>query len=785
MLARVFLVDRVRPSFVLVLAAVLLLPGLSRAQNCDTGNPCMAGVCLQDGTCDYVPANEGKSCDTWNQCETNGKCTGGTCKGTVKADGSSCDDYSPCTNNDRCHTTTIFSFSYSYCLGDYKCGEPDLMNPCTYNCNPMTGKCENFDTHLCDDDCRTGTCVPNDDPNDPGGYTCTNVVNKANGTSCDDGNDCRTNDKCQSGECVPGSGSGPTNSPTRSPTSGPATATHTVAPPTATRTHTLPAATATRTHTLPSATPTVRPCTGDCRVLGEVHVDDLLLGVRMLLGQATPNQCVRMDRNGDGVVTIDEVVGAVASATYGCVAGDQPTATLAATITATPPGATATATASSAPNTATHTVAAPTQTRSPTTVPTTPVVVCTPPQCDEGEVLHCPLPPCSLDCGVQCATPTGGVPTDTPEPDTPTDTPEPDTPTNTPIDTPVTPGGGTPGITDRAAGAIVSSTSSFLAIADLIVLPLKAAGALSGLSLKTAGDQGSGAAALPIPPIGCPDGGSVSGSCSPMFGPGKATYALTANNCTMNTASGQTLRLNGSVKVVDQDESHTCLSFQAPTDVTFETTPNFTVERTGTGTTTTAVITIASGSTIRLSGSDPSCSYSNVDLVLSGSIAATTNNGQGQSSSVTVALSNTEFAFFAEHFTDKCVPDIYSLLVNGAATLTTPSKPPLSATYTNYEMLVNEKVGGVSVEVSGQVALACFGKTVTLATAAGGVIDIMSGQPCPNTGEVIVTPEGEGDALVGFTGTGGVRIDRAYDWDTPTWDESYASCTDPQLYNCP
>lgn len=771
MFRRTLLVDRVRrPSFLLVLAAFLLIPAASRGQTCDTANPCMTGMCLPDGTCDYTPANEGKSCETLNPCQTNGHCSGGSCLGTVKPDGSSCDDSSPCTTNDKCHTFTFGSFSSSYCLGDFKCGEP--TDPCKFNCNPMNGRCEEFDLHACDDDCRTGTCVP--DPNDPYGHLCTNVTPRPNGTSCDDGNDCRTDDKCQAGECAAGNSTGPTNTPTRTPTSGPATATHT---------HTLVPATATRTHTAPPATRTPRVCTGDCGVPGEVHVDDLLLGIRILLGEATPNECVKMDKNGDGQVTIDEVVGAVASAAYGCVSGAQPTATLAATTTPTTPAPTATRTSTSGTtpaNTATGTSIPPTPTftRTASPVPTTPVVVCTPPQCSSGEVLHCPLPLCPSGCGVQCATPTAGAPTDTPEIETPTDTPE-EVPTDTPTPVP-----GTPGISDRAAGMIVSSTTTFLSLADLISLPIKAASAMSALGLQT-GDLGSGGAGLPIPPISCPDGGNVSGSCSPMFGPGKATYALTANNCTMNTASGQTLTLNGSVEVVDQDESHTCLSFAAPTDVTFKTTPNFTVRRVGSGTTTNAVITINPVSTIQLSGTDPSCDYSTVDLTLNGSIASTTDNGQGQSNSVTTTLSNTQFNFFVNQFSTKCVPEIYTLLVNGAATLTTPSKPPFAATYSNYEMLVSEKVGGVSVEVSGQVALACFGKTVTLATAAGGVIDIMSGQPCPNAGLVIVTPDGEGDSLVGFTGSGGVQIDRAYDGSTPTWDENYTRCTDSQLYGCP
>lgn len=88
-----------------------------------------------------------------------------------------------------------------------------------------------------------------------------------------------------------------------------ATATTTPTPP--------PTATATA-----SATPTedavIEPCTGDCNGDGEVTVDEIVLGIGIALGNAAIETCVRFDANADGQVTVDEVVQAVNRALDGC-----------------------------------------------------------------------------------------------------------------------------------------------------------------------------------------------------------------------------------------------------------------------------------------------------------------------------------------------------------------------------------------------------------------------------------------------------------------------------------
>lgn len=61
-------------------------------------------------------------------------------------------------------------------------------------------------------------------------------------------------------------------------------------------------------------------CTGDCNRAGSVTVDELLLGIRTLLGELPPADCPAFDRDDSGRVEIDELVGAVGAALDGCFA---------------------------------------------------------------------------------------------------------------------------------------------------------------------------------------------------------------------------------------------------------------------------------------------------------------------------------------------------------------------------------------------------------------------------------------------------------------------------------
>ncbi|MBI3783746.1 MAG: VCBS repeat-containing protein [Deltaproteobacteria bacterium] len=70
----------------------------------------------------------------------------------------------------------------------------------------------------------------------------------------------------------------------------------------------------------PTATPPAWICPGDCDGNGEVTVDELLLGVRLILATAEAQTCAALDRNGDAEVTVDELVFAITATLDGCAA---------------------------------------------------------------------------------------------------------------------------------------------------------------------------------------------------------------------------------------------------------------------------------------------------------------------------------------------------------------------------------------------------------------------------------------------------------------------------------
>ncbi len=60
-------------------------------------------------------------------------------------------------------------------------------------------------------------------------------------------------------------------------------------------------------------------CEGDCDGNGKVAVHELVIGVSIALDRRTLDDCRRFDRNGDRIVTVDELVASVRVALYSCV----------------------------------------------------------------------------------------------------------------------------------------------------------------------------------------------------------------------------------------------------------------------------------------------------------------------------------------------------------------------------------------------------------------------------------------------------------------------------------
>jgi hypothetical protein len=341
--------------------AITFAAGSAAAVSCEDFDDCTANDMCADGMCVGTPLNGG-SCDDGNDCTVNDTCVAGTCTGTPAAAGTSCnqgcgscfsqfgftfcmpddeeesrscDDGIACTDNDRCQ--------FGFCFGDLKeCADAD-GDPCTLDfCNPLTGACVATEVPPCND---CSSCVP-----DSGGELPFRCEPANQGATCDDFNECTADGTCVQGDCVdaPPVGTGaPTRTASATPTQSPAnTATPTAtsppantATPTATQapantatptrpagaTHTatqVPVNTATPTQpagTTPTATVPASGCSGDCNGDGEVTVDEIVTGVNIALGSLPMGNCLAMDTNGDGEVTVDELLKAINAALNGCV----------------------------------------------------------------------------------------------------------------------------------------------------------------------------------------------------------------------------------------------------------------------------------------------------------------------------------------------------------------------------------------------------------------------------------------------------------------------------------
>jgi hypothetical protein len=71
----------------------------------------------------------------------------------------------------------------------------------------------------------------------------------------------------------------------------------------------------------PTATALADSCPGDCSGNRMVTIDELIRGVGIALGNEAVLSCTAFDRDGDGMVAINELIAAVNAALLGCPAG--------------------------------------------------------------------------------------------------------------------------------------------------------------------------------------------------------------------------------------------------------------------------------------------------------------------------------------------------------------------------------------------------------------------------------------------------------------------------------
>ena len=196
---------------------------------CDTSTdpPCVTTVCAPEvGSCLPVLDPEGEPCDDGDPCTVGDGCDGGGCTGAAVIDCDDgepctadacvggcqhapmlgpCDDGDPCTGDDACQSGACAgSTTLCECQSDADC--PDDGNLCNgipycevsgktpaYTCLPLPGSVVTC-TGGASAPCQTVACVP-------ATGSCAAAA-QPDGTGCDDGKSCTSEDHCSAGACT-------------------------------------------------------------------------------------------------------------------------------------------------------------------------------------------------------------------------------------------------------------------------------------------------------------------------------------------------------------------------------------------------------------------------------------------------------------------------------------------------------------------------------------------------------------------------------------------------------
>ncbi len=194
-------------------------PPVADGTFCDDGDTCSVSDACEAGIC--RPGSP-LPCPSTNDCNLEGTCQPltGECVNPPVLDGILCNDENPCTQVDTCSAGVCTGADPVTCSTDNPCSNPGTCDPLTGECGDTTPKgngtlCNDGDACTSEDTCVDGGCAgvtsvvcPADGCStsicDPGTGTCVVNGQLGDGASCEDGQKCTSNDTCQSGSCVAG-----------------------------------------------------------------------------------------------------------------------------------------------------------------------------------------------------------------------------------------------------------------------------------------------------------------------------------------------------------------------------------------------------------------------------------------------------------------------------------------------------------------------------------------------------------------------------------------------------
>ncbi|MFO0593156.1 MAG: right-handed parallel beta-helix repeat-containing protein [Polyangiaceae bacterium] len=198
-------------------AGLVCGPGVPNGTPCNDGSLCTLGDTCQNGACVGSPVVcQGNA---QNQCLTQATCNpaNGLCEGGVAvANGTFCNDNNACTQLDTCQAGTCVGSTPVTCVAADQCHPAGTCNPSTGLCsNPTAANgtlCNDGNNCTVSDVCISGICAGSakvcaasgacfsNGTCDPDTGACVNEP-VANGTTCNDGNACTQTDTCTNGTC--------------------------------------------------------------------------------------------------------------------------------------------------------------------------------------------------------------------------------------------------------------------------------------------------------------------------------------------------------------------------------------------------------------------------------------------------------------------------------------------------------------------------------------------------------------------------------------------------------
>ncbi len=192
-------------------------PAATDGTTCNDGNACTQTDICQSGVCS---GSNTVVCTASDQCHVAGTCNPatGTCSNSNAANGTACNDGNACTQADTCQEGVCVGASAVVCVASDQCHVAGVCNPASGNCsNPTVSDgtvCSDGNSCTQTDTCQSGACVGSNPvvctasdqchvagACNPATGTCSNPA-AANGTTCNDGNQCSQLDTCQNGTCL-------------------------------------------------------------------------------------------------------------------------------------------------------------------------------------------------------------------------------------------------------------------------------------------------------------------------------------------------------------------------------------------------------------------------------------------------------------------------------------------------------------------------------------------------------------------------------------------------------